>query len=274
MFTMRRNPRRLQALVMVVSGVVLALAGRSAVVSAQGPAPGSGRGAAPVDLTGYWVSIVTEDWRWRMVTPPKGDYASLPLNPQARKVADGWDPARDEAEGNRCKAYGAAAIMRVPGRVHVTWQDDNALKIDTDAGQQTRLLRFGAPAAPGAPQLQGHSVASWETPGAGRGGRGGPGGPGGGGRGGRGPGPSWGSLKVVTTNLTPGYLRRNGVPYSERTTVTEYFDRHSEAGGAEWFTVTTIVDDPVYLNQPFVTSSSFRREPDGSKWDPRPCEAK
>ena len=63
---------------------------------------------APIDMTGYWVSIVTEDWRFRMVTPAKGDYASVPVNAEARKVADAWDPAKDEAEGNQCKAYGAA----------------------------------------------------------------------------------------------------------------------------------------------------------------------
>ena len=229
------------------------------------PEPPTGRGLAPVDLTGYWVSIVTEDWRFRMVTPPKGDYASLPINQAARDVADAWDPARDEAEGNQCKSYGAAAIMRVPGRVHITWQDDDTLRIETDAGRQTRVLHFGDVAPSGPPTLQGHSVAAWELPARGRGrGRGrGPG-----------PGPTWASLRVRTTNLSPGYLRKNGVPYSDQTTVTEYVDRHSESDGAEWFTVTTIVEDPVYLNQDFVTSSSFRREPDDAKWNPTPCSAR
>ena len=65
-----------------------------------------------MDLTGYWVALVTEDWRFRMITPPKGDYSRVPLTEQARKIADAWDPAADEAAGNQCKAYGAAAIMR------------------------------------------------------------------------------------------------------------------------------------------------------------------
>jgi hypothetical protein len=89
-----------------------------------GPPPGPPpvpKAAAPVDLTGYWVSLVTEDWRYRMVTPPKGDYTSVPLNPEGKKVADAWDPAKDEASGDQCKAYGAAGIMRVPGRLHITW---------------------------------------------------------------------------------------------------------------------------------------------------------
>src|SRR5215831_5555394 len=72
------------------------------------------RDAAPWDLTGYWVSIVTEDWRFRMVTPGKGDYLGLPLNDAAKKVAEAWDPAKDAAAGEQCKSYGAAAIMRVP----------------------------------------------------------------------------------------------------------------------------------------------------------------
>ena len=83
----------------------------------------------------------------------------------------------------------------------------------------------------------------------------------------------YGSLKVVTTKMKPGYLRKNGVPYSENATVSEYFDRHKESNGDQWLTVTTIVEDPKYLNQPFTTSSHFKKEPDGSKWRPTPCAA-
>jgi len=211
------------------------------------------------------VSIVTEDWRFRMVTPPKGDYASVPLNAAARAVADKWDPAKDEAEGNACKSYGAANIMRTPGRLRISWQDDTTLKIETDAGEQTRLLHFtGEPG--GEPSWQGYSQASWEM--AGGAGRGGPG------RGGPPPPPRGGSLKVVTTRLKAGYLRKNGVPYSEDTKVTEYFDRHTETDGSQWFTVTTIVDDPKYLAQNFITSTHFKKEADGSKFSPSPCRAR
>src|SRR5437879_5260898 len=132
----------------------------------QGGPPPAARAQAPVDLTGYWVSVVTEDWRFRMVTPAKGDYASVPLNPEGRKVADTWDPAKDEAAGNQCKSYGAAALMRMPGRVHITWENDNTLRIDPDPGTQTRTFHFGgqAPQA-GEPQLQGYSAAEWEVAG-------------------------------------------------------------------------------------------------------------
>jgi len=238
----------------------------AATASAQrggGPAPAvpqSPRASAPIDLTGYWVSIVNEDWRWRMVTPPRGDYASVPISPEGRKVADTWDPSQDGS----CLAFGAAGLMRMPTRLHITWENDTTLKIETDNGRQTRRLVFDKSAAPpGTKSLQGFSVAEWERPAApGRGGA----------AAGAAPGQQSGNLKVVTTMLSGGWLRRNGVPYSEETTMTEYFDRFAAPDGAEWLVVTTLVNDPKYLAQEFVTSTHFRREPDGAKWDPTPCK--
>jgi hypothetical protein len=226
------------------------------------------RDAAPIDLTGYWVSVVSEDWRWRMVTPLKGDSASVPINGEAKKLVAAWDPAKDEAAGLQCKAYGAAAIMRVPGRVHITWPDENTLKVETDAGTQTRLFHFGGTVPQATPpSRQGYSVARWES---------GPAAPQGGF--GLGLGPRQGirsrSLEVVTTHLIPGYLRKNGVPYSASTQVTEYYDRFTEPNGDERFMVMTIVTDPQYLAVPFVTTTDFKKEPDGSKWDPTPCTAR
>src|SRR5215472_3897482 len=164
------------------------------------------KAAAPEDLTGYWVSLVTEDWRYRMVTPPKGDYASVPLNPEGRRVADTWDPAKDEAAGLQCKSYGAANIMRIPGRVHITWDNENALKVEMDSGTQTRLFHFGASQPPaGEPTWQGYSAAQWQGAALGRGGRGG--------RGPEGQATNrGGSLKIETTHMRAGYLRKNGVP--------------------------------------------------------------
>jgi hypothetical protein len=272
---------------LVVLSIVLAALSLGSLAAQQRgggapPAPPvSPQAAAPIDLTGNWVSIVNEDWRWRMITPPKGDYASVqPLNPEGRKVADSWTPAMD----GRCEAYGAAALMRMPTRVRITWQDDKTLKLETDAGSQTRLLRFDGQPPSAERSLQGYSVATWEVAGGrGRGGAGGPGagpGPGAAAPGGQGPAPGaaagapprFGALKVVTTNLAPAWLRRNGVPYSEQTTVTEYFDRFKSTNGDEWFFVTTIVSDPKYLQQEFVTSSHFKKEPDGSKWSPTMCK--
>ena len=230
--------------------------------------PRSAREAAPEDLTGNWVSPVMEDYRWRMITPLKGDAASVPINGEARKIVDAWDPAKEEAAGTQCKAYGAPAIMRVPGRFRISWQDDHTLKIETDAGTQTRLFHFGGQPPPGEqPSWQGYSAARWE-PGVG------PPPPGVAGAGLQGRQGRSRSLEVVTTQLRPGYLRKNGVPYSDKTTLTEYYDRFTEPSGAEWFTITTIVTDPVYLAAPFVTTTDFRREPDGSKFSPSPCSAR
>ena len=224
------------------------------------PAPPTAKASAPIDLTGYWVAFVNEDWRYRMVTPPKGDYRGVPITLEALNIVRAWDPAADEAGGMACKAYGAGAIMRVPGRIHVTWQDDNTLKLDTDAGMQTRLFRFGPPAAAAAKPTtwQGNSAARWERPG------GPPAGPG---------TPPRGSLTVVTTNMRAGYLRKNGVPYSENATVTEYFDVAPHPNGGQLLVVTTVVEDPRYLLQPFIVSSHFKKEADASKWDPTPCSA-
>jgi hypothetical protein len=106
------------------------------------------------------VSVITEDWKLRMVTPKKGAFDALPLNAEGRRVGNLWDPAKDEAAGEQCKAYGAGGLMRLPGRVHITWQDASTLKIETDAGTQTRIVKFGAASAPaGEPSWQGQSVA-------------------------------------------------------------------------------------------------------------------
>jgi len=255
-----------------------------AAIFAQEP-PGAGQSAktsAPIDLTGYWVSIVTEDWRYRMLTAPKGDYYSIPLTPEARKVADTWDAAKDVAQGKQCMAYGAPAIMRQPGRVHVTWDNDNTLKFEMDAGKQTRLFAFGAPRQSGGEAtLQGSSMAQWQSPQITRFytskiSAQDPDTPGFRGQAPQGSRPAdtrklGGTLKVVTTHMKPGYLRNNGVPFSANAVLTEYYDIHAD-GGQEYMVATSIVDDPQYLYVPWVVSNHFRREADGSKWDPQPCE--
>jgi hypothetical protein len=232
----------------------------------QPPVQRSPREAAMVDVTGYWVALVTEDWLWRMVTPPVGDVTSVPLNPAGRQAANSWDLERDNANGDQCKAFGAAGLMRQPLRLHITWEDDDTLRIDTDIGQQTRLLHFAPDASATAePSLQGQSQAGWtrsvggfdmraffgdpkDTP----------------------QGPIKASLKVVTDNLLPGYLRKNGVPYSAGTELTEYFSTIATSDN-QYLTLLSIVRDPMYLTGDFVTSSQFRKEADDANWNPSPC---
>jgi hypothetical protein len=233
-----------------------------ATLSAAAQPPGrppqrSARESAPIDLTGQWVSIVTEDWRFRMVTPPAGDVEGYTLTPPAAAIANAWDPAKDEAAGNQCKAYGAPAIMRMPGRIRISWQDDSTLKIETDAGRQTRLLHFGSSAEPGAPSLQGFSRGEWQPHG-----------------GGFGQPVTNGTLKVTTSNLTEGYFRKNGVPYSAAAVLTEYFDVLGQPDGSQWLVVKSIVEDPAYLAVAPITSSNFRKQTDRSGWDRQPCSAR
>ena len=237
----------------VTALLLAAFAGGTAVRAQQqgGSATRSARDRAPIDLTGYWVSYVTENWRYRMVTPAKGEYRRIPASRAALPLINAWDPAADERAGNQCRSYGAGAILSVPGRLHITWQDADKLRIETDAGTQTRLFHFAPSASASAPRSwQGESTATWE-PATGSG----------------------GSLRVVTSNLRAGYLRKNGVPYSERATVTEHFDVAPLADAGRLLLVTTIVEDPVYLTGPYVVSPHFKKESDGSKWDPTPCSS-
>ncbi|MEQ1884745.1 MAG: hypothetical protein ABL967_06760 [Bryobacteraceae bacterium] len=220
-----------------------------------GGAPPSAKAAAPIDLTGYWVAVISEDWRWRMVTPAKGDYASIPLTKEGKALADTWDPAKDTAAGEQCRSYAAPGLMRLPARFHITWQDDNTLKVESDLGMQTRLLHFGNWKSPGgAATWQGDSVARWETP--------------------RGAAtPTSGSLAVSTTNIKPGYMRKNGVMFSSNAKLTEFFDIVKEDSGDIWLVDTAMLDDPKNLQVPWTTPIHYKKEADGSKWDPTPCSA-
>jgi hypothetical protein len=219
--------------------------------------PSTPRQAAPIDLTGQWVAVISEDWRWRMITPSKGDFPSIPLNLKGQELAEAWDPAKDEAAGEQCKAYGAPGVMRGPTRLRIGWLDDTTLKLETDYGMQTRLFRFGSASAPAGPRAwQGVSRAEWVATSAGRGGR------------------RFGYMKSVTTNLRTGYLRKNGVPYSANAVFTEQWDVHVQPNGTRYLVITNTVDDPVYLQSPWITALHFTAERDANKWDPTPCDAR
>lgn len=215
------------------------------------------------DPTGNWVSVVTQHWHYRMRMPPKGATAKIPLNETGRRILESYDPEADIANGHECRAYGAANLMRIPGRLHIHWADDNTLQIDTDSGTQTRLLQFDPePAAQVEPSLQGRSAAAWvgregapegdrnadqNDPNAAR------------------------YLVASTSRLLPGHLLKSGVPYSGSTTMEEHFYTFTEPNGDEWLVVTAIIRDPEFLAREHVISNQFKREPDDSGWDPTLC---
>lgn len=228
----------------------------------------SAREAAPIDITGHWVALITDDWVYRMITPAHGDYSYVPLNAEGRRVADTWDQARDAAAGEECKAYAAPAIMRLPSRIEITWEDDETLRLDIDTGMQTRLFNFDPDAPRGPRSWQGFSAAAWEYSGDSSRRRGfyrlsGSLGDVG----------QFGSLRVDTSNLRAGYLRRNGVPYSEDAEMAEFFNLITEDDGTQYLVIQAFVKDPQYLTQHFVRTLQFKREPDGSLRSPLDCDA-
>jgi hypothetical protein len=274
----------------------------------RGGTPATPRASAPIDLTGYWTAVITEDWHVRMLTAPRSDFGAgaigaiempgnthsvngpvgigdnpalegnIPYRAEAAQIALKWDPDKDEAEGNQCKAYGAPAIMRLPTRLHITWQDDNTLKVDTDYGSQTRLFHFRPPPRPVQnptsadfvvaeamdvrppaglqPSWQGYSVAWWNIVGGTRNVNRG------------------GNLKVVTSRLKSGYYWKNGMPYTGNAILTEQFRILKLPDGTQWLIVSEMVEDPEYLVEPFVLNYHFKKLPDGSQWSPTPCSVK
>jgi hypothetical protein len=249
----------------LAASTLAATAGAQPRRGAEAGAPATARAAAPIDITGHWVSLITDDWVYRMITPAKGDVSYVPLNAEGRRVAEAWDPARDEAAGEQCKGYAAPAIMRLPSRVEIRWQDDDTLTLDVDTGMQTREFHFDQSEPQVARSWQGWSTASWQLSGTTEQFY---------------PGPTSlgqlkraGSLKVDTNNLRAGYLRKNGVPFSEDAFMTEYYNLIVENDGNQYLVIQTFVADPRYLTGHFVRTLQFKREPDGSKRNPVPCSA-
>jgi hypothetical protein len=242
--------------------LALSLAGVAAIVPAlaQPPDARTPRERALIDITGQWVAVVNEDWRWRMITPPVGDTASLPVNERGRAAAAAWDLERDRAEGALCKAFAGPGLMRQPTRIRIEWEDDDTLKLEFDAGRQVRRFEF-ASQPPAERSLQGYSAAQWFRQSQSRGvfGQRTP--------------SEGGSLVVRTTHLSGGYLRPNGVPFSEQATVKEFFNTFTLPGdGGTWLVVTMVVADPEYLTTELILSSQFKKETNRSGWNPRPCD--
>jgi hypothetical protein len=248
----------LAAALAVLTATTLVAQQRGGGQRGAAPAP---QALAPFDPSGYWVAIVSDEWRYRMITPPKGNVDYVPVTAEGRGAANNWDPAKDEAAGEQCRAYGAGGIMRLPIRLHITWADDRTLKMDIDAGTQTRLFHFGTPAPANTENTwQGYSLADWQIPGTGRGAP-----P---------PGPRFGQLRIVTNHLRPGYLRKNGVPYGSGAVLTEYVQHLKDDDGSEYLAITSMLEDSQYLGQPWVRTNQFRKQADAKGWNPTPCSAR
>ena len=236
--------------IVTLAVAMLAAQGRGA---GQAPAPPP-RVAALVDLTGYWVSIVSEDWRYRQFTPPNGDYASVPLNANGRKAADAWDPARDEAAGEQCKAYGAAGLMRIPTRLHITWQDDNTLKMRLISGTKPAYspMPDQKPVVAGGACRRRHGIIRARCS------------------------PDAAALRrLAAPRVTTTQMRQSAcdaTAYRRANTVmTEYFNRFDIPGGDSYLVVTSEIVDPENLATPFWTSQNFKRQRDATGWNPQPC---
>ena len=229
-----------------------------------------------------------------MVTPPNGaTWPSVPVNAEGARWRPAWNLAADNAAGNQCKAFGVGGIMRQPGRIRISWQDDSTLKMEFDAGTQTRLLHFDRAAQP--PARRRHGRASPRRVGRpGRRSRPGEAPRGSGRRRRRAAGAGrrrrracaaarrrdggvdqrGGDIKVVDDELPRrATCGRTACPYSEQATITEYFHRlPTHPNGDSWLNVVTIVEDPRYLTQPFYTSTNFRLEANDSLFNPTPCQ--
>jgi hypothetical protein len=269
-----------KAILAIVLGLWSPCAMQAQGAGQRGSAP-TAKASAPIDLTGYWTAVLTEDWHVRMFTAPRGDFGSgppgtvavvsagrlgvganpaqdgnIPYNLKGAQAAMAWDAAKDESDGNQCKAYGAPGIMRQPTHLHITWQDENTLKVEADFGTQTRLFHFQPQAKQPEPTMQGSSIASWIAMGGG---------------GGQANFEKGGVLKVATTQLKPGYYWKNGMPYTTNAVLKENFFLLNLPDGSAWMTLTQMVDDPEYLTQPYVVNYHFKKLPNGSEWNPTPC---
>ena len=242
------------AVVLTVSPSAHAQRGARRVAAGRRQRP---RDAAALDLTGYWVSVITEDWKYRMVTPKNGVFDSLPLNGEGRKIGTSWDPAKDEAAGEALQGLhggqrDAAARPHAHHLARRQYAADRHRCRNADAAAAIRIRAAAGSQAGRATRSRSGSTRPAAAAAA----------------------PRLGNLKVVTTNLRAGYVRKNGAPHSDKAVVTEYFDLNSLPNGDTWLTITTKVEDPVYFTRPYITTTDFKKLPSAAGWNPTPCSAK
>ena len=214
-----------------------------AVAIAVGPASAL---AQEIDFSGQWAPIYHEDGPERLPGPELGDYLGLPINDAARLRADSYDADRISAVSEyQCRQHAADYGMRGLANMRVTADIDplkqRLLAFHTRIGfhDAERTIYLDGRAHP--PDTAPHTWSGFST------------------------GVYEGNmLTIKTTHLKAYYIRRNGVPASDRRTMTEHWVRHGE-----FLTVVTVIDDPVFLTERLVRSQSWALDPGqtmGSNW--------
>jgi hypothetical protein len=203
---------------------------------------------AQIMLVGEWSPRYHEDQPDRIPGPELGDYTGLPITEGARLAADTWDAARLTLREHQCKVHISPYIYYGPQQVRI-WevkdprtQEVVAIKNYLNTYEQERTIWMdGRPhPPPWAPHTwMGFSTGRWEGD----------------------------MLRVDTTHIKQEWIRRNGVPNSEKSTMVEYFIRHDDI-----MTHVVVWTDPVYLTEPLIRSQDFvLKEQAGGSWL-WPCE--
>jgi hypothetical protein len=202
----------------------------TAVLIAMLAMAGARSAHAQVNLVGYYNPIFDEDFVERIPGPDVGDYAGLPINDAARTRANTWDASLLTLPEHQCKPHPSTYGFRGVGQLRI-WED-------RDPATQ-RLVKIHSPHPP---ELAPHTWQGFST------------------------GRFEGDVLVVrTTHLKAGWIRRNGLPLSDRATMTERFFRHGDL-----LTHVMMIEDPVYLAEPLVKSNGFLLIPNGTM-EPYPC---
>jgi len=190
------------------------------------------------DLSGNWAALYHEDQPHRIPGPDLGDYTGLPLNDAGRLKADSWDASILTLREHQAKPHPSTYSLRGPANIRITrqldpvTQDTIAYELFGTFGQATRMIWLDGRSHP--PGYAAHTWAGFST--------------------GRWDG---NALEVVTSHLKAGWIQRNGAAHSDQATMTERFIRHGN-----YLTVVTVVDDPIYLEEPFIRSTNWILNPD------------
>ena len=227
----------------ILAGVFVVVAGAALV--AQGPQAPPTLG---VDLSGEWAPRFHEDQPERIPGPDIGDYLGLPINDAARQHGDAWDASILTLPEHQCKPHPADYSPRGPANLRIWREIDHdtqsliAVRTHISWQQPERTIWMdGRPHPPeyAAHTWQGFSTGKWDGD----------------------------MLTVTTTHLKMGWIRRNGIPRSDKAVLTEHFVRHGD-----YLTLISVINDPVYLTEPFVRTTNWAIDPH-QQIAPYPCEA-